>query len=100
MEKKNLLFVLVVAILMMVLFGFGETRPLQGDREEWPNNKKDVVILQSLQRGPVKPSAPNPCSTVGGGKGHCINGMNFAGKTTYHHPPPPRAAVDLALANI
>ncbi|XP_038718460.1 uncharacterized protein LOC120011428 [Tripterygium wilfordii] len=67
----------ILAIFLASLLQIGSARPLGG--EEW--FKKDGLLLQSLQRGPVTGSGPNPCTYIPGrGTGTCtLNGMNVAG---------------------
>ncbi|KAJ9182228.1 hypothetical protein P3X46_006248 [Hevea brasiliensis] len=62
-------------------------RPLHG--EQWL--KKHFLHIESLQKGPVPPSASSPCTHIPGGSGHCptVNGMDFAGRHANRSPPPP-----------
>ncbi|KAK7337925.1 hypothetical protein VNO77_18517 [Canavalia gladiata] len=54
------------------------------EEEQWLHKN---LLIHTLQRGPVKPSQKNPCSTVPGrNKGHCTLGeINVAGHLS--HPP-------------
>lgn len=71
-------------ILVLSLENIRAARTLEG--EEWLQ-KKNVLIFQSLQRGPVKGSQKNPCSTVPGrSRGRCtLAEIHVAG-----HAPPPK----------
>ncbi|KAJ7972688.1 Threonylcarbamoyl-AMP synthase [Quillaja saponaria] len=61
-------------------------RALQED-QQWLINKNGY-LLQVLQRGPVRPSSPNPCTFISGrGHGKCtLNEMDVAGEVV-HAPP-------------
>lgn len=60
----------ITIILLLSLETISSARTLEG--EKWLVKKKNILLLQSLQRGPVKPSQRNPCSTVPGrSKGRC-----------------------------
>uniref|UniRef100_A0A6N2MU22 Transmembrane protein n=1 Tax=Salix viminalis TaxID=40686 RepID=A0A6N2MU22_SALVM len=60
------------------------TRPLHGERLL----KKHFPLIESLQRGPVPPSAASPCSHNPGGSGTCnLNEMNFVGRANRQPPP-------------
>jgi len=52
-----------------------------------------IVAIQSLQRGPVKGSQTNPCSTVPGrSRGRCtLADVNVAGHVA--QPPPPQPPI-------
>nr|POE75860.1 hypothetical protein CFP56_05127 [Quercus suber] len=59
-----LLFVTIIFASSQV----GAMRPLDG--EQWL--KKESLLLQSVQRGPVTGSGPNPCTYIPGrNKGNC-----------------------------
>ncbi|KAJ6689286.1 hypothetical protein OIU85_005668 [Salix viminalis] len=59
-------------------------RPLHGERLL----KKHFWLIESLQRGPVPPSAASPCSHNPGGSGTCnLNEMNFVGRANRQPPP-------------
>ncbi|KAG5044401.1 hypothetical protein AAZX31_03G228100 [Glycine max] len=76
------LCVLTTMILVLSLEKTRGTRTLEG--EQWLHNN---LVLHSLQRGPVRSSQRNPCSTVPGrSRGRCTLGeINVAG---HHHAPP------------
>ncbi|KAL9320392.1 hypothetical protein ACSQ67_012231 [Phaseolus vulgaris] len=75
--KMSLL--LTAMILVLNLQKTSGARTLEG--EQWLH--KNVVLLHSLQRGPVRSSQRNPCSTVPGrNKGRCTLGEIHA-----HAPP-------------
>lgn len=82
------LCVLTTMILVLSLEKTRGTRTLEG--EQWLHNN---LVLHSLQRGPVRSSQRNPCSTVPGrSRGRCTLGeINVAGHQ-YHvaiaHAPP------------
>ncbi|KAE9593522.1 hypothetical protein Lalb_Chr18g0043981 [Lupinus albus] len=52
----------ITIIMPLVLHKIYEARTLEG--EQWLQKRKNYVMIQSLQRGPVKGSQKNPCSTV------------------------------------
>ncbi|KAF9673536.1 hypothetical protein SADUNF_Sadunf10G0034400 [Salix dunnii] len=88
-------------VLFTISFALGTiqwgaaTRPVHG--EHWL--KKHFPHLESLQRGPVPPSAGSPCSHNPGGSGHCtLNEMNFAGPSN-HQPTFPSSVVDHSKAS-
>ncbi|KAJ6981565.1 hypothetical protein NC653_024839 [Populus alba x Populus x berolinensis] len=72
-------------------------RPVHG--EQWL--KKHFPRIESLQRGPVSPSAGSPCSHNPGGSGHCtMNEMNFVGRANHQPPPPfPSSVIDHSKAS-
>ncbi|KAG6766180.1 hypothetical protein POTOM_030249 [Populus tomentosa] len=48
--------------------------------------KKHFPLIESLQRGPVPPSAASPCTP--GASGTCeLNEMNFVGRANRQPPP-------------
>ncbi|XWS57724.1 hypothetical protein CRYUN_Cryun09bG0197900 [Craigia yunnanensis] len=53
------------------------TRPL--DEHQVPSFNQNLIIVQSLQKGPVPPSAGNPCTNIPGrSHGRCtLAQMNF-----------------------
>ena len=57
---KNVLTVLLIVTILFASPQVGATRPLEG--EQWL--KKESLLLQSLQRAPVPPSGPNPCTNI------------------------------------
>ncbi|XAR58620.1 hypothetical protein NMG60_11014093 [Bertholletia excelsa] len=58
-------------------------RHLDGEEESWP--KKETLLLPSLPKGPVTPSAPNPGTYIPARSATTIVGeKGFAG-----HPMPP-----------
>ncbi|KAJ6898636.1 hypothetical protein NC652_025222 [Populus alba x Populus x berolinensis] len=78
--------ILFTILLTLSTIQFGAAmRPVHG--EQWLKNH--FPRIESLQRGPVSPSAGSPCSHNPGGSGHCtMNEMNFVGRAN-HQPPPP-----------
>ncbi|KAG5240646.1 hypothetical protein OIU76_014125 [Salix suchowensis] len=59
-------------------------RPLHGEQ----SLKKHFPLIESLQRGPVPPSAGSPCSHNPGGNGTCkLDEMNFVGRANRQPPP-------------
>ncbi|XP_057961345.1 uncharacterized protein LOC131153207 [Malania oleifera] len=97
-----LIFILIIAISL----GSGFARVLEGDHEQWvqghEESKKGLMMLQSLQRGPVPPSGKSPCTYIPGrNSGHCtLNGRNFAGHGAAHAPPAfPEFVVEVGVAS-
>ncbi|CAL0321026.1 unnamed protein product [Lupinus luteus] len=70
-------------ILLLGLHQICASRPLE--EEQWLHKN---LIIQSLQRGTVRGSQKNPCSTVPGrSRGRCIlTQMNFAGHVAHATP--------------
>ncbi|CAN1131717.1 hypothetical protein LINPERPRIM_LOCUS13959 [Linum perenne] len=63
-------------------------RPLKEDG----NNGLLILRVQSLQRGPVRGSGPNPCTNIPGrNRGTCtraaVGAMNVAGDVFVRSPP-------------
>ncbi|XVF28670.1 hypothetical protein REPUB_Repub15cG0050100 [Reevesia pubescens] len=59
-------------------------RPWQGEQLF----RKIVPNFESLQKGPVTPSAGSPCTNIPDGSGHCVvNEMNVAGHLLRSPPP-------------
>ncbi|CAN0898355.1 hypothetical protein LINGRAHAP2_LOCUS19662 [Linum grandiflorum] len=87
--------VLVLVIFCASFFQLGEMRPLTTTMtEEYGYD----ILLQSLQKGPVRGSGPNPCTNIGGrNPGSCtraaVGSMNFAGNVFVRPPPPPVVVV-------
>ena len=72
--KISLLFTLLF-ISFTAQFG-AAIRPWQGEQLF----RKIVHDFESLQKGPVPPSAGSPCTNIPGGSGHCVvNEINAAG---------------------
>ncbi|OMO54775.1 hypothetical protein CCACVL1_27581 [Corchorus capsularis] len=94
MHHKAITLSMVFATVFIILFvpQFGAAiRPWhykeQLLRKVVPNN------WESLSRGPVPPSAGNPCSNVPHGSGKCkLDEMNVAGRRLIRSPPPPPPA--------
>ncbi|MED6160804.1 hypothetical protein PIB30_054752 [Stylosanthes scabra] len=85
--KKYFLF---ITILMLSLHQINALRPLKlrgGDGQSIINEKnKLILMMQSLPRGPVTGSQPNPCSTVPGQRrGRCTAEVNHG---AYAAPSP------------
>ncbi|CAN1291817.1 hypothetical protein LINPERPRIM_LOCUS21298 [Linum perenne] len=86
----------VVAILMLASFlQPAYMRPLKN--EEYQQGGFDFgfgfgLLLQSLQKGPVRGSGPNPCTNIPGrNRGTCtsaVTAMNVAGNVFSRQPPP------------
>ncbi|WOG83256.1 hypothetical protein DCAR_0102431 [Daucus carota subsp. sativus] len=88
---KNSSKILCISVTIMFLFSDFQSanamRPL-GEYKAWLK-ELPVPLVESLQRGPVPPSAANPCTHIPGGKspGHCtLEEMNVAGRV--YSPPP------------
>ncbi|XVE65896.1 hypothetical protein DITRI_Ditri08aG0036400 [Diplodiscus trichospermus] len=72
---KTLLLFTLLFISFTAQLG-AAVRPWQGEQLF----RKIVPDFESLQKGPVAPSAGSPCSNIPGGSGHCtVNEMNAAG---------------------
>ncbi|OMP09313.1 hypothetical protein COLO4_05588 [Corchorus olitorius] len=81
------LFLPSVSIAAVLIFLVSCSHPCEASRVL----SEDVLVLQSLQKGPVPPSGHNGCTNVPGGGGPpCISGMNFAGRLM---PPPPPSSL-------
>ncbi|KAL3578072.1 hypothetical protein D5086_019577 [Populus alba] len=90
--------ILFTILLTLSTIQFGAAmRPVHG--EQWL--KKHFPRIESLQRGPVSPSAGSPCSHNPGGSGHCtMNEMNFVGRANHQPPPPfPSSVIDHSKAS-
>ncbi|CAN0898354.1 hypothetical protein LINGRAHAP2_LOCUS19662 [Linum grandiflorum] len=91
--------VLVLVIFCASFFQLGEMRPLTTTPAEMrPLNANLLILRQSLQKGPVRGSGPNPCTNIGGrNPGSCtraaVGSMNFAGNVFVRPPPPPVVVV-------
>ncbi|KAK4568261.1 hypothetical protein RGQ29_003874 [Quercus rubra] len=57
---KNVLTVLLFVTIIFASSQVGAMRPLEG--AQWL--KKESLLLQSVQRGPVTGSGPNPCTYI------------------------------------
>ncbi|KAK7851149.1 hypothetical protein CFP56_042930 [Quercus suber] len=65
---KKVLTVLLFVTILVASSQVGAMRQLE--REHWV--KKESLLFQSVQRGPVTPSGPNPCTYIPGrSKGIC-----------------------------
>ncbi|CAI0434351.1 unnamed protein product [Linum tenue] len=72
---------LVLAIFSASCFQVAEMRPLKEDGGDGDNHL--LFLLQSLQRGAVRGSGPNPCTNIPGrNRGSCtraVTAMNVVG---------------------
>lgn len=86
------------AILLLGLQQIWASRPLE--EEQWLH--KNNLVIQSLQRGTVRGSQKNPCSTVPGrSRGRCtLTEMNFAGHVARPTPPFPDVVVKFGPPSI
>ncbi|KAK3200706.1 hypothetical protein Dsin_024121 [Dipteronia sinensis] len=91
---RNFQVILISTILISVSLSAVETmamRPLGGGEFQWLD-RKSLLIVQSLQKGPVPPAGRNPCTFIPGrGRGRCaLSEMNFAVGDHDHvdHAPP------------
>ncbi|CAL1383198.1 unnamed protein product [Linum trigynum] len=79
---------LVLAIFSASCLQPAEMRPL---KEEGGADDNHLLLLQSLQRGPVSGSGPNPCTNIPGrNPGSCtraVAAMNVAGSVFARRPP-------------
>ncbi|CAN1137007.1 hypothetical protein LINPERPRIM_LOCUS21298 [Linum perenne] len=87
LSKRNM--VEVVAILMLASFlQPAYMRPLKNEEYQ----QGFGLLLQSLQKGPVRGSGPNPCTNIPGrNRGTCtsaVTAMNVAGNVFSRQPPP------------
>ncbi|MED6176164.1 hypothetical protein PIB30_085445 [Stylosanthes scabra] len=94
--KKYFVF---ITILMLGLHQINALRPLKlrGEDGQLIVNQKNKLILmmQSLPRGPLRGSQPNPCSTVPGQRrGRCTAEVNHG---AYAAPPPPLFPGDMVV---
>ncbi|CAI0434355.1 unnamed protein product [Linum tenue] len=64
-------------------------RPLK--EEEGGSSANHLLLLHSLQKGPVQGSGPNPCTNIPGrNPGTCtraVSAMNVAGDVSARRPP-------------
>ncbi|CAI0434348.1 unnamed protein product [Linum tenue] len=90
---------LALAIFSASCFQLAEMRPLKEDGD----GDNYSLLLQSLQKGPVQGSGPNPCTNIPGrNQGTCtsaVSAMNVAGDVFARSPQPPLAASRLAVSS-
>ncbi|KAJ9154203.1 hypothetical protein P3X46_027565 [Hevea brasiliensis] len=89
-SRIRILFTLFTNLFIIIsTFQVGAAkRTMHG--EQW--HEEHFLHIESLQKGPVPPSASSPCTNIPkGGTGHCpnLNEMNFAGGRVNLVPPPP-----------
>ncbi|TXG66000.1 hypothetical protein EZV62_007275 [Acer yangbiense] len=87
---RNFQVILISTILISLSLSAIETmamRPLLGEEFQWLD-RKSLLIVQSLQKGPVPPAGGNPCTFIPGrGRGRCtLSEMDFADHAA-HAPP-------------
>ncbi|MBA0715293.1 hypothetical protein Golax_014196 [Gossypium laxum] len=89
-NRKNLFRTLLVLSLLVAWIQVGAMRPLDGD-----------LVVQSLPRGPVTPSGPNPCTNIPGrGGGVCKLGViNVAGNVMHSPAVFPGVVAELGVAS-
>lgn len=97
---KNNYFTTMLIFIMFFVLGFHEAlamRPLDG--EPWLNKN---LAMQTLQRGPVTPSGPNPCTYIPGrSHGRCtLSEMDVADHVAHAPPAFPDHVVSFAAASI
>ncbi|KAL5792792.1 hypothetical protein ACOSP7_001386 [Xanthoceras sorbifolium] len=105
-HRKSLLFTVALIIFITFLASHDQQlvaamRPLEG--EQWMKKEDSGrLAVQSLQRGPVPPSGPNPCTHIPGqGSGICsLNGQNFAGRVAPAPPAFPGLVMDFGVASV
>ncbi|XVF06358.1 hypothetical protein REPUB_Repub06bG0041200 [Reevesia pubescens] len=90
--KFTVTFILGIIILLPISFQHVlATRPLYEDQV--PSFNHNLILLPSLQKGPVPPSAGNPCTNIPGrNHGRCtLTEMNIVGGAggIAHQAPPP-----------
>ncbi|KAE8710577.1 Phosphoribosylaminoimidazole carboxylase atpase-subunit isoform 1 [Hibiscus syriacus] len=98
-------FTFISAIVLLLSFQHVlATRPLD-EEDDVPSFDKNLIV-QSLQRGPVPPSAGNPCTNIPGrSRGRCtlteMNTVGGDGVAAYHAAPPafPEFVVKFASAS-
>ncbi|KAL9239728.1 hypothetical protein vseg_014022 [Gypsophila vaccaria] len=70
--------ILIIVVLIISFDQIEAMRPLKEEQQKW-------LLLESLPKGPTKPSKANPCTNIpkSGGKGHCafLSEMHFSGVT-------------------
>lgn len=95
-HRKNTFKILFILCIFLACLQLGAMRPLG---EQWVNH--GGLVFHSLQKGPVRPSSPNPCTYIPGqSSGTCrLNGMNIAGNVA-RAPAFPQHVVDVAVASI
>ncbi|KAK4852844.1 hypothetical protein QYF36_027506 [Acer negundo] len=91
---RNFQVILISTILISLSLSAIETmamRPLLGEEFQWLD-RKSLLIVQSLQKGPVPPAGANPCTFIPGRvRGRCtLSEMDFAVGDHDHvaHSPP------------
>ncbi|CAL1383201.1 unnamed protein product [Linum trigynum] len=88
---KSVVFwiLLALAIFSASCFQPAEMRPLK--EEEGGSTANHLLLLHSLQKGPVQGSGPNPCTNIPGrNQGTCtraVSAMNVAGDVLARRPP-------------
>ncbi|CAN1137005.1 hypothetical protein LINPERPRIM_LOCUS21299 [Linum perenne] len=92
--------IVVVAILMLACFlQPAEMRPLKNEGHH--HHAGFGLFVQSLQKGPVSGSGPNPCTNIPGrNPGTCtsaVSAMNVAGNV-FSRPPTPLLDSRLAVS--
>lgn len=74
----------MVLLVLLYVQPCKASRVLEDEKREWRKKGNDyhIIVLQSLQRGPVTPSGPSGCTYIpGSGGSPCpVKEMNFAGK--------------------
>ncbi|XVF31057.1 hypothetical protein REPUB_Repub16aG0112600 [Reevesia pubescens] len=97
-SSKVTKFTVTFIFAIVLLFRFQHvlaTRPLHDENRVSSSFNKNLIV-QVLQKGPVPPSAGNPCTNIPGrSHGRCtlMTEMNEVGGgndgVAYHAPPPP-----------
>ncbi|KAG8370769.1 hypothetical protein BUALT_Bualt13G0017900 [Buddleja alternifolia] len=97
MRSLKLTLAIIAVIFLITINQYEATRVLDEEEEQWMKRGQNV-LLQSLQRRPVRPPSPNGCTWVPGSGGRpctaTVSQQNFAGHVTASPPPPHAAAFD------
>ncbi|XWS58379.1 hypothetical protein CRYUN_Cryun08bG0029200 [Craigia yunnanensis] len=82
----------ILGILLLLSFQHVLATRLLDEDQILPSSNKNLIV-QALQRGPVPPSAGNPCTNIPGrNRGRCIAEINVdvggSGSFVANHAPP------------
>ena len=84
-ERRAALVFILLFLLLTAKFG-AAIRPWEGKQSLF---REIVPNFESLQKGPVPPSAGSPCTNIPGGSGHCVvNEITAAGHLLRSSSPP------------
>ena len=85
MRSLTIVLAVTAVVFLLSVQPNHASRVPNGEKKEW-KKKRINIVLQSLQAGPVSPSAPSPCTRIPGKGPPCMINKNFAS----HALPPPR----------